>query len=148
MPSGRQPLLFFGWAEAEGGHEAAGERPFAAVAEEQACVASSAEITDENILGLNACRQELREVGFAKIEVDVFWRRLVARRLHVEPLEGIRLFTGARLVEIVGSVGELRGEFGDEVGSHFVTAWTNRRADGGQKILGLARQFEFESGDR
>jgi hypothetical protein len=117
------------------------------VAEEQACVASSAEIADENILGLKARRQELRAVGFAKIEVDVFWRRLVARRLHVEPLEGIGLFTGARLVEIVGSFGELRGEFGYEVGSDFVTAWTNRRADGGQKISGLAAEFELHAAD-
>ena len=89
----------------------------------------------------------MRAVGFAKIEVDVFWRRLVAGRLHVEPLEGIRLFTGARLVEIVGSVGELRGEFGYEVGSDFVTAWSNRRADGGQKISRLAAEFELHAAD-
>ncbi len=131
MPSGRQPLLFFGWAEADGGHEATGERAFAAVAEEQAGVAGGTEIADESIFGLEACRQELRAIGFAEIEVDVLRRRLVARRFHVEPLERIGLFAGARLVEIIGSIGELRGEFGYEVGGDFVTARTDRRADGG-----------------
>jgi len=117
------------------------------VAEEQTGVAIGAEIADEDIFGGEAGGNELRAIGFAKIEVDIFRGRLVAGRLHVEPLEGIRLFTGARLVEIVGSVGELRGEFGDEVGSDFVTAWTNRRADGGQKISGLAAEFELHAAD-
>ena len=71
----------------------------------------------------------------------------MARRLHVEPLEGIRLFTRARLVEIVGSVGELRGEFAYEVGSDSVTTRTNRRADGGQKIGGLAAELELQTAD-
>jgi len=117
------------------------------VAEEQAGVAGGTEIADEDIFGLEACRQELRAIGFAEIEVDVLRRRLVARRFHVEPLERIGLFAGARLVEIIGSIGELRGKFRDEVGSNFVTARTNRRADGGQKISGLTAEFELHAAD-
>ncbi len=117
------------------------------MAEKQAGVAGGTEIADKDIFGLEACRQELRAIGFAEIEVDVLRRRLVARRFHVEPLERIGLFTGARLVEIVGSVGELRGEFGYEVGGDFVTARTDRRTDGGQKISGLAAEFELHAAD-
>jgi hypothetical protein len=112
------------------------------VAEEQAGVASGAEVAGVNIFGQEACGQELRPIGFAKIEVDVFRGWLVAGRFHVEPLERIGLFAGAGLVEIVGSVGELRGKFGDEVGGNFVAARANRGTDGGQEIGGLAAEFE------
>jgi len=117
------------------------------VAEEQAGVAGGAEVADVNIFREKARGHELRAVGFTKIEMDVFRRRLVAGRLHVEPLEGIGLFAGAGLVEIVGGVGELRGEFGDEFGGDFVAAEADRGADGGEEIGGLAAEFELEAAD-
>ena len=97
------------------------------MAEEEIGAAGGAKVADENVLGAKARGQELRAVGFAEIEMDVFGRRLVAGGLHVEPLERVGLFAGAGFVEIVGGIGELRGEFGDEVGGDFVAA----RADGG-----------------
>ena len=112
-------------ANADGGKQAAGEGAFAAVAEEQIGVAGGAEIAGENILRPQAGSEELRAIGFAQIQVNILRRRLVARRLHIEPLEGIGLFAGARLVEIVRGIGELRGEPGDEVGSDFVAARTD-----------------------
>ena len=71
----------------------------------------------------------------------------MARWLHVEPLEGIRLFAGVRFVEIVGGVRKLGGEFGDEVGGDFIAAWTDRWADGGEEIGGLAAEFELHAAD-
>ena len=73
----------------------------------------------------------MRAIGFAKIEMDVLWRRLVAGRLHVEPLEWIGLFARAGLVEIVSGVGKLGGEYGDEAGGDFVAAGADRGADCG-----------------
>lgn len=117
------------------------------MAEEQAGVASGAEVADVNIFGLEACGQELRPIGFAKIEVDVFRGWLVARGLHIEPLERIGLFTGAGLVEIVGGVGELRCEFGDELGGNLVAAGADGGADGSQEIGGLAAELELQTAD-
>src|SRR5215475_13887922 len=53
---------------------------------------------------------------------------------HVEPLEGIGFFAGARLVEIVGGVGELRGKFGDKFGADFVATRADAGADCGEKV--------------
>ena len=58
----------------------------------------------------------------------------MARGHHVEPLEWIGFFAGARLVEEIGGVRELRGELGDEFGADFVAARADARADGGEKI--------------
>ena len=62
------------------------------MAEEQVGVAGGAEVAYEDIFGEKAGGHELRAIGFAKIEMDVLRRRLVARRLHVEPLKRIGLF--------------------------------------------------------
>src|ERR1700739_1470899 len=115
--------------DADDGHKAARKRAFAAVAEEEAGVAGGAEGAYVNIFGENAGSQKLGAIGFAKIEMDVLRGRLVAGRLHVEPLERIGFFAGTGLVEIVGGIGELRGEFGDEVSGDFVAAWADRGAD-------------------
>src|ERR1035438_3106695 len=71
----------------------------------------------------------------------VFWRRLVARRFHVEPLNWIGLVAGARLVEVFCPILELRSEFGYQFHANFVTAWADRWADGGKNIFRLAAEF-------
>jgi len=110
-------------------------------------VAGGAEIAYKDVFFEKAGSYELRAIGFAKIEMDVLRGRLVAGRFHVEPLERIGLFAGAGLVEIVGSIGELRGEFGDEVSGDFVAAGTDRGADGGEEISGLAAELELHAAD-
>ena len=115
--------------------------------EEQAGVAGGAEIAYVDIFGEEAGSHELRAIGFAKVEMDVLRGRLVAGRLHVEPLERVGLFAGARLVKVVGGIGELRGEFGDEVGGDFVAARADRGADGGKEIGGLAAEFKLHAAD-
>jgi hypothetical protein len=117
------------------------------VAEEQIGVAGGAEVAHENVLGWQACGQELRAIGFPEIEMDVFGGWLVPGGTHVEPLEGIGLFTAACFVEIVGRVSELRGEFDDEVGGNFVAAGTDGRADGGEEMRGLAAELELHAAD-
>ncbi len=132
---------------ADNGEKAAGERAFAAVAEEQAGVAGGAEVAVVDIFGEQTGGHELRTIGSAKIEVDVFRRWLVTGRLHVEPLQRIGFFAGAGLIEIVRGIGELRGELGNEVGGNLVAAGTDGRADGGEKIGGLAAKFELHAAD-
>lgn len=117
------------------------------MAEEQAGVAGRAEIANVDIFRDKAGSHKLRAIGFAKIEMDVFRRRLVAGRFHVEPLERIGFFAGAGLVEVVSGIGELRGEFGDKVGGDFVAARTDRRADRGKEIGGFGAEFELHAAD-
>ncbi len=132
---------------ADNGEKTAGEWAFAAVAEEQAGVAGGAEVAVVDIFGEQTGGHELRTIGSAKIEVDVFRRWLVTGRLHVEPLQRIGFFAGAGLIEIVRGIGELRGELGNEVGGNLVAAGTDGRADGGEKIGGLAAKFELHAAD-
>jgi len=110
-------------------------------------MARGAEVAHIDIFGEQADGNELRTIGFAQIEVDVLRRRLVAGRFHIEPLERIGLFTGAGLVEIVGGIGKLGGEFGYEVCSDFVTAGADGGADGGHEIGRLAAEFELHAAD-
>lgn len=117
------------------------------MAEEQAGVAGGAETAQVDILAEKAGSHKLRAIGFRKIEMDVFRRRLVAGGLHIEPLERIGLFAGAGLVEVVGGIGELRSEFRDKVGRDFVAARTDRRADRGQEIGGFGAKFELHAAD-
>jgi len=112
---------------ADNGEKAAGERAFAAVTEEEIGVAGGTEVAHIDIFGEQAGGEELRAIRFAEIEVDIFRRRLVAGRLHVEPLQRIGLFAGAGFIEIAGGIGKLGGEFGDEVGGDFIATG----ADGG-----------------
>lgn len=69
-------------------------------------------------------------------------RRLVARGHHAEPLQRIGLIARARLIEILGSVRELRGEFGDEIRADFVTAGADGWAESGEELGRLAAKFE------
>ena len=71
----------------------------------------------------------------------------MAGRFHVEPLERIGLFAGARFVEIFDGIGKLGGELGHEVGGDFVGAWSDGRADCGQEISGLAAEFKLHPAD-
>ena len=107
------------------------------VAEEEVRVAGSAQAGGEDVFFAEACGEELRAIGFRKIEVNVFGRRLVARRHHVKPLERIGFFAGARLVEIIGGVGELGCELSDEFRADFVAAGADARADGGEETGGI-----------
>src|SRR5690348_4429348 len=77
--------------------------------------------------------------------MNVLRRRLMAGRHHIEPLQRIGLFAGARFVEIVGSIGELRRELRDEFGADFVAARTDARTDGGKNVcrIGLEARVEF-----
>jgi hypothetical protein len=110
-------------------------------------VAGGAEITDIDIFREQAGDRELRAVGFAEIEVDIFRRRLVAGRLHIEPLQRIGFFAGAGFVKIIRSVSELRSEFGDEIRGDFVAAGADGWADRGEEIGGLAAVFELHAAD-
>jgi len=134
-------------AETNGGHEAAGEGTFTAVTEKELDVAGGAEIARKNVLWAQARGEELRTIGFAEIEVNVFWRWLVAGRLHVEPLKRVRLFAGARFIEILGRIGKLCGEFGDKAGGNLVATGTDGRADGGEQMGGLTAEFELHTAD-
>lgn len=79
--------------------------------------------------------------------MDSLGRGLVARRHHIEPLERVWLFAGAGFIKIGRGVGELRREFGDEVGGDFVAARADGRANGGEKIGGIAAELEAHAAD-
>ena len=101
---------------------------------------------------MDVCRAKtggfkLRHVGFAKIQMNIFRRWLVAGRPHVEPLNWIGFVAGARLVEVFVAIGELGREFGNEFNADFVTARPDGWADCGEKIRGLAAKFGLHAAD-
>src|SRR6266700_2902830 len=116
----RAPVLLS--SKSYDGQQAAGGVGFFAIAEEQAGVAGRAKIARENICVAETGGEKLRTVGFAKVEANIFGRRLVARRHPVEPLQGIGFFAGAEFVKIFRGVRKLRSEFRDEFGADFVAA--------------------------
>jgi len=120
---------------------------FAAMAEEEIGVTSGAKTANENIWSAQASGEELRAVGFGKIEVDIPRRGLVARWHHAEPLQRIGLIAGARLIEIFRRIGELRGEFCDEFRPHFIAAGADGRAERGEQIGRLAAELEAHPAD-
>jgi len=132
-------------AEADDGEEAAGKRAFFAITEEQIAAAGGAEIAEENVLAAKAGFEKLGAVGFAKIEEDAFGRRLVAGRLHVEPLKRVRLVTGAKFVEPFRSVGKLRMEGGSDFGADFVATAADRGTDCGEKVRGPGAKFHLHT---
>ena len=71
----------------------------------------------------------------------------MARRLHVEPLEGIGFVAGEGLVEVFRCVRELGGEFSDKIGGNFVAARADGRTDGGEEIGGSAVKFLLHATD-
>src|SRR6266567_3545121 len=99
----REPVLLR--SKAYGREEAAGAVGFFAIAEEKARVAGGAEVADENICVAQTGGEKLRAVGFAKVEANVFGRRLVARRHHVEPLQRIGFFARADFVTAAADCG-------------------------------------------
>lgn len=82
-------------------------RAFFAVAEEQVAAAGGAETANEDVPGGEAGVEELGAIGLAQIEENVFWRRLMAGRGHIEPLERIRLVASTKFVEPLGSIWKL-----------------------------------------
>jgi len=112
------------------------------MAEEEIGVTSGAKTARENVLQAQAGGEELRAIGFGEIEVDIARRGLVARGRHAEPLQRIGLIAGARLVEILGGVRELRSELGDKIRAHFVTAGTDGGPERGEQVARLAAEFE------
>ena len=105
-----------------------------AVAEEERGVAGGAEARGKDIFFKEAGGEELGAIGRGEIEVNVFRRRLVARRHHVEPLKRIGFLAGVRLVEIVCGVGELGRELNDKFSANFVAAGADAGADSGEEI--------------
>lgn len=68
----------------------------------------------------------------------------MAGRHHVEPLQRIGLFAGARFVEIVGSVGELRRELRDEFGANLIAARADAGANGGEEVGWIRSEMGVE----
>lgn len=107
---------------------------FFPVGEEEVRTAGAAKIHDMDVARLQSGGEELGAIGFAEVEEDVFRRRLVAGRGHVEPLERIRFVSGPKLIEIGGGVGELGEELGGDFGADFVAAGADAGADGGYEV--------------
>ena len=117
------------------------------MAEQEIGVTGGAEVTCEDAFRLHTGSKQLRAVRFSKIEADVFRRRLMARRHHIEPLERVGFIAGTRLVEIVVGIGELRREFTDKVGGDFVAAGADGWAYGSEEIPRLAAELILKASD-
>ncbi len=128
-------------ANADHGHQAAGRAGFFAIAEEKIAAAGSAQITHDDVLGVQASVEKLRMIGFVQIEENILGRRLMAGRLHVEPLQGIGFVAGPQFIEPIRSVWELRPELGSNFRAYFVAAATDGRADGGKQVRGLGAEL-------
>jgi len=126
---------------------AAGLGALFAVAEEEIGAAGGAKIADEDILGAEAGGEELGAIGLFQIEEDVFWRGLVARGHHVEPLDRVGFVAGAEFVEPIGGIGELGVELDGDFGADFVTAAADRGTDGGEEIDGLGAEMHLHLAD-
>lgn len=108
MSGSKDRQLHSSLKEGDGGHEAAGGGALFAVGEEKIGAASGTKVDGVNVLRAQTRGSELGTIGFAEIEENSFGRRLVARRHHVEPLDGIGLVARAKFFEVGGGVGELR----------------------------------------
>ena len=126
---------------------------FLAVAEEEVAAAGSAEVADEDVGGVETSTEKLRTIGFAEIEEDVFGGWLVARRHHVEPLDGVGFVAGAEFVEPLGGLGKLGEELAGDFRADFVAAAADGWADGGEEVgrlrfeahLHLADSFDHDA---
>lgn len=116
---------------------------FLAVAEQQIVAARGAQIADENIPWTYASIEKLRTVGSAQIEQHTFWRRLVPRRHHVEPLQRIRFIAGAQLIEEFRRIRELSQKRADNLRADLVATTADCRADGGKHIRGIGAKFHL-----
>ncbi len=133
--------------DADDGHEAAARGTFLAVAEKEVGTAGSAEVAGEDVWGAEASAQELRAIGFAEVEEDVFGRGLVAWGHHVEPLDGIGLVAGAEFVEPFGGFGKLREKLGGDFGADFVATAADGGADGSEEVGGLGFELHLHLAD-
>src|SRR5258708_31999761 len=68
-----------GGPDADDGQEAAGSGALFAITEKKIAATSGAEIARKDVFCVEASVEELGAVGLAKIEIDVFGGRLVAR---------------------------------------------------------------------
>ena len=95
-------------------------------------------------------------IGFLQVEQDVFRRRLVTGRHHVEPLDGIGLVAGAKFVKPFRCFGKLGEELGSDFRADFVAAAADGWTNGGKKFgrlgfevhLHLADGFGHDTGQR
>ena len=69
----------------------------------------------------------------------------MAGRGHIEPLNGVGFVAGARLIEIIVGVGELRGEFGDKFDANLIATRTDGRTERGEKIGGFTAEFKLHT---
>jgi len=125
----------------------AGDIAFLAIAKEEITTAGGAEIANEDIGAAEAGGEELRAIGLAQIEANIFGRRLVAWRHHVEPLQRIRFFAGAQFVEIFFGVGELRCEFGNQLCADFIATATDGRAERGENVSWICAETHAHFSD-
>ena len=109
-------------------------RALLTITKEKVGMTSGAKARREDVFLADSSGEELGAIGFGQIEMNVFGRRLVTGRHHVEPLEWIGFFACARLIEILVGVGKLRGELGDEVRADFVAARADAGSNSGEKI--------------
>lgn len=133
--------------KADDGEEAAASGAFLAVAEQEIAAAGGAEVADEDVGGAEAGDEELRAIGFAEIEEDVFGRGLVAGGHHVQPLDGIGFIAGSELVEPFGGFGKLGMEFGGDFGADFIAAAADGWADGGEEVGGVGFELHLHLAD-
>ena len=136
---------FLPLANTDDRQQSAGKRSLFAVAEEQVGAAGGAGGAGEDILRTKAGGQELRTIRFAQIKVNISWSRLVPRWRHVEPLEGIRLLAGTRLIKIVRRIRKLRCKFQDEVRTDFIAASADGRPERGEEIARIAAALEAQA---
>src|SRR5215471_17594419 len=101
-------------------------------------MAGRAEVAYVDVFIGEAGGKKLRSIGFAQIETDVFGRRLVSRRHHVQPLQRIRLVARAEFIKPPFGVAELRRELADQFRSNFVAAPAYGRSDRRQNVGWLA----------
>ena len=128
-------------------HLSATRGAFPAVAKQEVAAAGGAEFALEDVFRTEAGAQELGAIGFRQVEQDIFRPRLVARRHHVEPLDGIRLVAGAEFLEPFWGIGKLRLKLSGDLGAHFVAAAPDRGADGGEEIGGPRAELHLHLAD-
>jgi hypothetical protein len=136
-----------GRAEAYDGEEAGRVGALFTVTEEEVGAAGGAEVAREDVLGAEACAEELGAVGSFQIEVNVFSRGLVSRGHPIEPLDGVGFVAGAEFIEPGGGVGELGVELNGDFGADFVAARTDGGADSGEKVGGVGGEVHLHLAD-
>ena len=133
--------------DADDGREAAALGAFLAVAEEKIPAAGGAQAADEDVGGTDASAKKLGAIGFAEVEENVLGGRLMARRHHIQPLNGIGLVTSAEFIEPFRSLGELGKKLSGDFGTDFIAAAADGGADGGEEIGRLGFEVHLQLAD-